>query len=187
MNAAFSTYRRMIGDAVRAAMPELKDVSGHPGRFDLEELRRTSVRAPAVRIAILGAPRIGEVSDERIRATLSMAAFVITKDAPGLPRDEAAVNITEGLIRLVSLNQWQADGQAGFGIGLPEEIRADNVFAAATDRAGVALWAVSWKQTLVLGESIFTPDGVMPWRLYIRENGGAPKLLLETQPAGGNG
>ncbi len=122
-----ATYREMMLAAIRAVMPQLKEVVSHPGRFDLGELKRISMRAPAVRLAILGAPRIEETSDERLRVDLSLAAFVITCDAPGLARDVAALNIIETLMRLVSLNQWRVAEDTGFGLLLPREMRVDNL------------------------------------------------------------
>ena len=184
---AIATYRQMMLAAIRQAMPELKEVAGHPGRFDLGELQRISMRAPAVRLAILGAPRIAETSDERLRIDLSLAAFVITRDAPGLPRDEAALNIVETLMQLVSLNQWQVAEDTGFGLLLPREMRAENLYSGEVDRRGVALWGLSWRQGMILGESAYQA-GPLPAELYVRFEREDPEpRLVATGTQGGGG
>jgi len=139
-----------------------------------------------VRMAILGVPQMEEVSDERLRVHLSCALFVITRDAPGLPRDMAALNITEELIRMISLNQWGVTRQAGFGVLLPTRLQADNIYSAQIDRQGVAMWAISWRQTLILGESAFAPGDVLPAELYVRFGREDPQPhLLVSGNAGG--
>lgn len=188
MTPALTTYRHMILSAIRAALPELQEVAGHPGRFDLGELKRIAMRAPAVRLAIIGAPAIAERSDERLQMDVSLAAFVITRDAPRLPRDEAALNIVEAIVRLVSLNQWGRQQQdVDFGLLLPREMRAENLYSGEVDRRGVALWAVSWRQQIILGESAFAPADVLPAELYVRfrREDPQPQLVATGTQAGG--
>ncbi len=184
---ALTTYRQMVLDGIHAAMPELKEVAAHPGRFDLGELKRIAMRAPAVRMAILGGPRIAEQSDERLRVDLACALFVITRDAPGLSRDEAALNITEALIRLISLNQWQITPDAGFGLMLPREVQTENLYSGEVDKRGVALWGIHWRQELILGESAFAPGEALPAELYVRfeREDPQPRLVATGTQGGG--
>jgi hypothetical protein len=44
-----------VADTVRLALPDLQDCRGVAGRYNLEELKRDTILAPAVLISLLGA------------------------------------------------------------------------------------------------------------------------------------
>ena len=184
---ALLTFRRMVVDGIAARLPELKSVAAHPGRFDLEELKRFALAAPAVRVALPGLPRVEVRSDERLEVTAQVACFVVTRDAPGLPRDDAALAIAQGLLELAALNQWGVDAEAGFGVLPARELRAESLYSAEIDRAGVAFWAVSWRQRLILRQSVFAPSGPLPAELYVRfaKDDPQPRLIATGDQAGG--
>ncbi|WP_434361056.1 hypothetical protein NF212_21880 [Parasalinivibrio latis] len=79
--------RQAIIHTIKAAMPSLAAVGCHPGRFNLDELRRIATRLPAVRVALMGAPKTRVVETGERDITVRVAAFVITADTRYLPRD----------------------------------------------------------------------------------------------------
>jgi len=118
-------------------------VAAHPGRFDAGELRRCATKAPIVLVSALGASDIQDGGE--VQGLCQMAAFVLCRDLPRLPRDVAALSLVERLLRAVPGNDWS--GQASQA---PRDLRAENLFSGELDQAGVALWAVSWRQLAVL-------------------------------------
>lgn len=142
------TLRDAIAAELAAAIPELKTCEGHGGRFDLQELRRVAAKAPAVFVACLG---FGDAEEEGdTTAELSWAAYVVTKDAPGKPRDEAALAIAQALAVHIPGNRWGLDDAEG----RPEGIRGQNLYSDRLDKQGVAMWAISWRQRMNLGGAV---------------------------------
>ena len=138
--------RTAIDGAVKAALPTVKSVKPHGGRFTLEEIRRIAAQTPSVRIALLGLNSIGQTTGSEVRALAVVAVFVLTRDAPAVHRDVAALALVEVLVKLVPGNVW---GLAD--VDAPNDVRADNLFSTQLDKVGVALWAVNWRQEIELG------------------------------------
>lgn len=146
---------------LKAKLPGLRSAAVHGGRFDLEELKRYSAQAPALRVAVLGAPSLADTGDERTDVDATLVAYVLTTDAPQLPRDVAALNLCEVLLAYIPHKRWGLQD-----IGAPERVSASNLYDGGLDRQAVALWAVSWSQRVRLGESVFAEDGTLPSEIY---------------------
>lgn len=138
--------RDAIVATIKAELPELKDCQTHGGRFDLEELKRVSRRAPAVLVSAVQIPALADNRANQMR--VRWVAYLIVKDAPGASRDVAALDYTEALMRLVKGNDWGLKS-----LQRPENIAADNLYSGGSDRNGMALWAVSWQQVVNLSHA----------------------------------
>lgn len=134
-----------VADAIRAALPSLREVAAHAGRFDIDELKAFTARAPAVRVALLRVDAGVEAAGPAIRREAALAAFIVTRDAPALPRDRAAATIAQALLTLVEGNRW-----ASPDLGQARNVAAENLYNAGARGQGVSLWAVSWSQPLML-------------------------------------
>ncbi len=157
----FKELRRAIINKVSAALPELKVVSQHPGRFNLDELQRIATQLPAVRVALLGMPTVNIIATGENEAQLRLAAFVVTGDRRQLPKDEAALAIVERLLVLIPGQRWGVKGTlAATGV------TADNLFSGKVQRQGVAMWAVSWEQAIRIGSDVWG-GGVIPAEVYV--------------------
>ncbi|WP_330925244.1 hypothetical protein [Candidatus Sororendozoicomonas aggregata] len=157
-------------DGVRATLkgrlPALKQCELHGGRFDASELKRLSAAAPAIYLSVMAAPSQTLLFKEqggegRQRLTTQLTAFVVAKDAPGLPRDRAVLNLVEALLLMLPRNLWGLAGECGF----PDKISAQNLYSGTLDRARVALWGVSWQQPVFLGQAMES-EWVIPTELY---------------------
>ncbi len=100
-------------------------------------------------MAILGFNNLKE-SQGDFYATVSWAAFVVTRDTRTAKRDLGAVALVDTLARLVPGNRWGLEASRS----VPENVRGDNLFSATVDKAGVAMWAVSWQQSMELGQAL---------------------------------
>ena len=169
-------------------LPDLATCEVRRGPVGRDVLSRLGKRAPAVLLSCLAVRSIepapgGEVriTDEGVvspqgstDADLQVGAFVVTRDAPQLPRDEAALAIVEGVLQWLPF--WKRPDVKS---GPPRGVRADNLFSEKLDGAGIAIWAITWSQKLRLDSDAVEPaGGLVPAELY---SSGAP-LPAEQDP-----
>lgn len=134
----------------------------HGGPFDLAELERFAVNTPAIYISLLGNPSLDDLNTGERDVELTLAAYVVTTDRDGLPRFEAAINLVESLLTHIPDSRW---GQGGtFGA---KQVISNNFYNDSIDNLGVALWNVTWKQVIRLGESVWDAKGTLPTELYL--------------------
>lgn len=155
----------------KAHITGLKACELHGGRFDLAELKRIAGRAPAIYLSVLGNPGLDDPGTGERDVALSLAAFVVTTDRRGLPRFEAAINLVESLLTHIPDNRWGQEGTFG-----AQQVTSRNFYNGSIDKHGVALWGVTWKQPLRLGESIWNTEGALPTTVYLslEPNRGTP-------------
>jgi len=161
--------RQAIADSIKTKLPDLRDCRPHAGRFDVKELRRMATRTPAVLIACLGVSESVLRESGECDADLVMAAFVVTADVKGLPKDVSALNIIEFLMLYIPGKQWGLGGK----VFQAREVQAQNMYSGEVDQAGVAMWAAIWRQKVRLGETVWDEAGVLPTHIYF---GIAPEI-----------
>ena len=148
---------------VKAWLPALKTCEPHEGRFDKEELKRVSGRAPAAYAAVLalGRPLVNGSGQQDVPVTFAL--YVATADRPNLPRRESALNIAEALVARINGQQW-----GGTDTVFPADAAsAKNLYSGAISGKGVALWAVTWSQVVRMGDDVWAVDYPLPTRLYL--------------------
>ena len=161
-----------IKDDLKARFNELKTCEVHPGRFNLEELKRLSAKTPALLISSLGTVKPENTGTEQSDSTKQLAAYFVTKNAPNMEADVACRNLVDALELYLEgqLPRWGLSD-----IGEPKAIRSDNLYSSKVDKQGVMLWAVTWQQRIRMGESLFVEDGTLPSKLYV---GFSPEIGL---------
>ncbi len=146
-----ATESRMIElrDAIvadfQAQLPEMREIEAHFGPFDLDELKAFSVRAPAVRVSLLGGP-LTPVSTREQDVALQCAAYIVTKGTAQTKADVAALRIAEQLVARLAAKSFTAKS-------LPAtELRIDNHYSGAVRETGsIALFSVSWQTVVRVG------------------------------------
>ncbi|AOT25319.1 hypothetical protein [Brucella pseudogrignonensis] len=162
-------FRAAVVETIRKALPELRECESQFGRFNLDELETTSVKAPAVRVGLLQG-KLKHTASGQAEGTMSCAAFVVTD---GKDRDDMAWVIAEAVA--VSLHTSQMFGL--FKLGTPQAVSIQPVISAAIKSRGVSIIAVEWTQELQqLGQNIFDQNGIVPSELYINGE------LVEVRP-----
>jgi hypothetical protein len=146
---SLETLRNGVVETLDTATPKNVHCASHGGRFDLQELRRVSSKAPAIYVASLGFSNLKESSGS-YEATVAWGAFIVAKDQRGAKRDQVALAIVDMLSLIVPDNSWSLDET----LGAPERVQADNLFSALIDKAGVAMWAITWRQHMQLGQAM---------------------------------
>lgn len=171
-----ASLRDAIVSTIKTALPSLKTCETHGGRFDEGELARWGVNAPAVLVCCtnLGMPDFGTGG---IQAPAAFVAYVITRNEPGVARDVSALNIVQALNKLLVGQSWSSNDF----VTEPDAIESRNLYSTAADKKGVNLWAVTWRQTVVLGN----PDSLAELDAFIRFAGDATNtedtVLMQTQ------
>ena len=181
-------FLEAVRDEIKAWLPDLKTCAVHDGRFDLPEVKRFAVKAPAVLVACLGTVSVEDRGDEGIESLRLWAAFVLTRSTPGLLRGEAARNLVDNLELLILRGYYVTNDQGVVitdpitgartlanrwglrGIGPAEQVRSQNLYSASTDKDGVSLWAVTWRQKLRLEPLSEEEDCPLPSEIYLGQD-----------------
>ena len=150
-----------IAARLHQLLPGLRQCEGMEGRFDLDELKSVTARAPAVLVARLGSSMPRPLAGPRWHYDLRMAAFVVTKDALGDPkRDLAAAAICQELLIRIPGTTW---GLADCGTA--RDVADQSLSGSSLKARGIALWAVTWTQPVVLEQ--LPAQILIPISLYV--------------------
>lgn len=147
---------------LKSCFPSLTACEPHGGPIDAQELDRIAASAPAIYVAALATEKGREVGSGEVDTPVSLTAYVVTADSPSLSRADAALNLMEGLLARIAGATWGCDGVQGV-----DSATAENLFTADLDLKGLAMWAVSWKQTVRLGDDVWQTDLPFPSQLYV--------------------
>ena len=155
--------------------PDIKDVGITAGRFGATELMEESFRAPALRIAFLGATRSKAAANEQRLYDAGFAVFIIT---------DAKNRATLG----VELAEWVASRMTLFisGVkdcGTPKDMRIEALYTAEVDRKGVSLHAVGWAQTIRMGVDAIDA-GVFAPEAFLSGAADGPEITVTDIPEG---
>lgn len=123
----------------------VKSVSIHRGRFTTDELKRVSVHAPSLHIALTGTELTSPWADGFGDYRMSIAVTIITKDIKNSPRETQAQNIISEMA--TSLPSTEFDFTEGM-----TNIRAQNLYSGDVDKQGVMLWSLTFNQLVRLGK-----------------------------------
>ncbi|WP_429885377.1 hypothetical protein [Geoalkalibacter halelectricus] len=154
---------------LKIALPGLRTCEVYAGEFAGGELSRASLAAPAVLVACLGATRGEQDGNEQYDFLCRYSAYCLTRHAGGRePRGVLAQELAEGVLAQVEGARF---GESGCGVA--RVVRLDNLYSEAFDKAGVALWAVTWEQRVTLGADVWAHEGMLPTEIYL---GIAPEI-----------
>lgn len=142
----FNEALQTITDHLEAALVNhTTDVASHPGRFTEAELSRLLTGRKAIRVAIENTQSVSVNGQGIQEANLLMAAFVICSDTKEQPRHQSALLLTEAVMEQLPFNRF---GTSYLKPVKPSSISAENLYSGEIDRKGIALWGISWEQTL---------------------------------------
>jgi len=160
-----------VVDAVAAVLAKevkgLRQCKPYAGEFDGE---RMALHPPALFVACLGgtpsAAGTGQVELEG-----RFAAYVVADHAGGPQAlNRSALGLVERVVLAVHQRQW---GLAGVSPAALE--RVENASSGQIRGRSLALWVVTWRQRLRLGESVWGSDGYQPTEVLAGMGGDAPE------------
>lgn len=158
-----SELPELIAGEIKLVFPDLRQCEGMAGPFNLEDLKATGIKAPAVLVSMLGLRQDKTFSGAVQSYAMDMAAYVVTKDALGLPRDDAAANICQGLLAMIPDEIW---GQED--LGAAQKVGARSLVTRAVKKMTASLWAVTWSQPVTFRGEDFV--GAQPIELYVGQS-----------------
>jgi hypothetical protein len=148
--------RAAVVASLAAKLGDTIDVDSHGGTFDEEEVKRYSTKAPAVRVAIVGAGHASRYADGRWRIPVRFTAVLITRDAAKpekVQRDAAALLLASAIELAVAGNRFGLEG-----VFQPTAVEARSEYSGPVDKLGVAIWQVTWTTDALVGEPNDPPD-----------------------------
>jgi len=159
-----------VQDAILAEAEQtlsgLAQVEAYAGQFGQEGPSQGRVIAPAFFVAALGAPPADDQpGDGRMALDVRWAAYCLARNARGAAeRGRDAMSMAESWAARV-----EQDAQWGLA---PQVMHArledmQNLYSAALDSKGFALWAVTWRQVVLVGTSIWDGDGETPTEIWV--------------------
>ncbi|MGR3501605.1 hypothetical protein [Pseudaestuariivita sp.] len=142
-----------IAAKLGAYLPELVTCEAMAGAFDLELLKASGFRAPAVFVSILAARQAQTLAGGLHTFDLSMAAYVATSDrtSPRSDRDAFAKAIGQALMVIIPDKRW---GKSH--LGAAKEVALRSLVNRNSKRTSASLVAISWTQPVTLKS---VPDG----------------------------
>jgi hypothetical protein len=134
--------RAAIVDTLACTLNAKVEVAPHSGRFTEAELSAFMVKAPAVRIAVLGVASIKAAPEGGFDADVQIGIYVATKDeASRLDRDAQSLGLVEGIMLTAHHARW------GLGFCHPAApAGAQNLYTETGRTKGVSLWAIDLVQ-----------------------------------------
>ena len=142
MTSRIVAYKDAVEARFRELLPTAVHLFTHHGEFGEKELKTYLVKAPCVILAPIGMPK-AVVAGPNVMAEIGYAAFILTRSRPELERLDAALMITEVILGFLPYEP--------FGLARkPSDVEAANLYSGAIDGAGMALWAIRWRQTIEL-------------------------------------
>jgi len=161
-------YMAAIVNDLKANAPFLKDVGTHGKVFGADELKMLTLRAPAVRIAMVGtiggrktggassllAP-MGRADTGQFRGPLNMIAFLIEKDFGGVEARDRVIDLADKFMTFIEHRQFGL-GPSGAGPALVTGFEI--IYTAEIDAQGAAIAAVNWEQEVWFGRDLDRED-----------------------------
>ncbi len=159
MTAANKSWEDQIASHLKAEVAGLRTCQRYAGEFDAAGVSKISFNAPAVFVACLGwmkAKQEHQPGDGRTAYTVRFAAFAVAQKPGKLSRTD-----------IVALSLALTDAIDGKTLGvtgaqIAEFDKAENGVNADLDKSGLALWAISWSQRIITGESLWQPGEAIP-------------------------
>ncbi len=131
-------HRDAIVEALSGLLPSSVTVSGIPGRFDLAELERYAVKAPAVLVAVLSGTGVDDRGD--VSPKLEVAGYVLTKNGRGGVAAATGLKLVSVLLHVIRGRQLSPESQTATGLAFR------NLHSTGLGEEGVWLAAVTWSQ-----------------------------------------
>lgn len=135
----------------KAALAELKTCELAGGRINLEETDRRSLALPAAYFACTGT-RDGRMIGDKFRTRgLFLLVLLVKSNVAGqpVPQDRAhgIARFAGRVLAVIAAAKTWGNAEVE---GAPEKVASTNPYSAAIDKAGVALWGITWEQQLAL-------------------------------------
>lgn len=144
-----------IVENVKLELPALRECNAHDGQFSDTDLDKYVTTDPSVYVSCVGW-NDSEDQGEDLVVSAQWVMIVVTRrrsnEGDKASRLAAATALVEQLAFLVRNNGTTANSWADEVNGPAEDIKSRNLNGPRTEAKGVALWAITWKQAVSVGQ-----------------------------------
>lgn len=176
MTGRVVSFAEAIVATLRTEAPAAKTVEWQLGRFDFDDLKRISARAPIAVVGVVDVP-LRKGADGNPSADAHVAVFVVTKGQKERREIEAWTIAEQVAVTACAAKMWGITA-----LGVPTDVRIEPLVSDEGDKLGAALIAVHWRQQLHrIGVGAFDADLPPPDTLIIGD-GDEPDVAPDEDP-----
>lgn len=146
MTSRLIELRSAIIADLKVFLPEIKTIEPHMGPFDLDELKAFTVRAPAIKVSLLGWRPSTDTATRELAVEAHLAAYIVTRPSGSISADTVAIGIAEALAGRLVKKSFTAHSEWATAIGC-----TNHYSGAARETGPIALFSVDWKTTVQIG------------------------------------
>ncbi len=136
--------RDKVISTLKTEFPRLRSVQPHGGPLDLEELKRFTLRVPAVRVAWVGTT-LSRDKIQKASGASTFAVYIICKDRPGKPAPDQIARISEQITTFLDGNQFGLNY-----IGSARVHSTENKYSSEQDITGTAIAEIRFECPMIL-------------------------------------
>ena len=146
-------YREAVLAWLKTNTTEFKSIEFHGGVLNEDDLKRFSLKSPAIRIACLGVSDLERTPTGEWTGPVTMIAYVIVSLRGKANSSEQALDYTEKLAEYISYETFGLDFT---GPAILKDM--SNLYSTEIDKKGVALASLSWVQDILTGRDHFDEE-----------------------------
>lgn len=142
---SLDVYLDNIGKTLRENLPGSIFIAEHFGDVGVNEIKKYSVKAPAIIVSTRGIREAFQVGSG-IHANIEVILFVITKPKPGLTPSAQFYQIATTLYKLIPYQTF------GVSTRVPTDMRTENLYDAELEKIKLGLNAFEFVQTVQINK-----------------------------------
>ena len=146
--SAVRQLRAVIVERLKAAGLGFKEVKPHIGRYSVDDLKRMHRAAPAAAIGIIGGAKPQRRASGEVQIEIAFAAVIVTDARAAIEADDSAVDLAIAVA--ASLADF-VPARLVRGCQPASTINLEAVAQSEIDMAGLAVWAVTWTHSVLIG------------------------------------
>jgi hypothetical protein len=159
--ASLADYPGAVAEGLRAAITGLRTVEPYAGQFTATSPERVSFTTPALLVAISDAP-VSDPGTGELDLKLKVTVYVCAQSMRGTQdRSHSAAALAEKVALTARSNSWGLAPCTGAEITNIQPLHSNGL-----DKQGMALYAVTWRQSIRVGESAWDGTDVIPTEVY---------------------
>ncbi len=185
-----------VVSSISNQFPELNTCVSWPGFLETTDLSVIHANTPGVFVAPVGSGAVTPIESGETDVTLHMVAYLLVVNTDSLQREDTAQRLLTGLLGYIGLGaqRWglpnahpatavESEDVHGltsdfqphvkdWRLGTAILARAADLYGGPTNPiSNLALWAITWEQTLRVGNNVFDNSGeTVPDNPQVREN-----------------
>ena len=132
----------------KATVTGFRQVEPHIRRYTIDDLKAMQRASPSLKVGLVGATKPKRRASGELQIELSFAGVVVTRSGRIDEADDDAIDLAIAVA--AALSDW-VPAAVVQKCQPADDIRLDQVSSDEVDKAGLAVWAVLWSHTVLIG------------------------------------